>query len=51
MSKNVCLCFDRGKKKKCSHSQSHKSKTVISLRVFVFFNQSFSRPSYPGAGV
>lgn len=36
MSKNVCLCFDRGKKKKCSHSQSHKSKTVISLRVFVF---------------
>lgn len=51
MSQNVCLCFDRGKKKKCSHSQSHKSKTVISLRVFVFFNQSFSRPSYPGAGV
>lgn len=24
------------KKKMCSHSQSHKSKTVISLRVFVF---------------
>ena len=38
MSHNVCLCFDheKGKKKKrCSHSQSHKSKTVISLRVFV----------------
>lgn len=41
MSKNVCLCFDRGKKKKCSHSQSHKSKTVISLRVFVFLIRAF----------